>query len=133
MRLASVGGPKWDSTDPAAPRRELTGGIYFGKHDRFYDEDGAGANGAAGQRAVDVMEYREFEVERIARQALEAARKCRGDVMSVDKRNVLETSRMWREVCIACMMKSAPMCSSKTCLSITPLCSSSTDRATLTS
>lgn len=98
MRLASVGGPKWDSTDPAAPRRELTGGIYFGKHDRFYDEDGAGANGAAGQRAVDVMEYREFEVERIARQAFEAARKRRGDVTSVDKRNVLETSRMWREV-----------------------------------
>lgn len=98
MRLASVGGPKWDSTDPAAPRRELTGGIYFGKHDRFYDEDGAGANGAAGQRAVDVMEYREFEVERIARQAFEAARKRRGKVTSVDKRNVLETSRMWREV-----------------------------------
>lgn len=98
MRLASVGGPKWDSTDPAAPRRELTGGIYFGKHDRFYDEDGAGANGAAGQRAVDVMEYREFEVERIARQAFEAARKCRGKVTSVDKCNVLETSRMWREV-----------------------------------
>lgn len=98
MRLASVGGPKWDSTDPAAPRRELTGGIYFGKHDRFYDEDGAGANGAAGQRAVDVMEYREFEVERIARQTFEAARKRRGDVTSVDKRNVLETSRMWRKV-----------------------------------
>lgn len=98
MRLASVGGPKWDSTDPAAPRRELTGGIYFGKHDRFYDEDGAGANGAAGQRAVYVMEYREFEVERIARQAFESARKRRGDVTSVDKRNVLETSRMWREV-----------------------------------
>ncbi len=98
MRLASVGGPKWDSTDPAAPRRELAGSIYFGKHDRFYDEDGAGANGAAGQRAVDVMEYREFEVERIARQAFEAARKRRGDVTSVDKRNVLETIRMWREV-----------------------------------
>ena len=98
MRLASVGGPKWDSTDPAAPRRELAGSIYFGKHDRFYDEDGAGANGAAGQRAVDMMEYREFEVERIARQAFEAARKRRGDVTSVDKRNVLETIRMWREV-----------------------------------
>lgn len=142
--LASVGGPKWDSTDPSAPRpeqgllrirkelglytnlrpvkiydalagastlrpevikgvdmvlvRELTGGIYFGKHERFYDEDGAGADGAAGQRAVDVMEYREYEVERIARQAFEAARKRRGKVTSVDKRNVLETSRMWREV-----------------------------------
>ena len=44
------------------------------------------------------MEYREFEVERIARQAFEAARKRRGRVASVDKANVLETSRMWREV-----------------------------------
>ena len=142
--LASVGGPKWDSTDPSAPRpeqgllrirkelglytnlrpvkiydalagastlrpevikgvdmvlvRELTGGIYFGKHERFYDENGAGANGANGQRAIDIMEYREYEVERIARQAFEAARKRRGKVTSVDKRNVLETSRMWREV-----------------------------------
>ena len=142
--LASVGGPKWDSTDPTAPRpeqgllrvrkelglytnlrpvkiydalagastlrsevikgvdmvlvRELTGGIYFGKHERFYDEDGAGANGANGQRAIDIMEYREYEVERIARQAFEAARKRRGKVTSVDKRNVLETSRMWREI-----------------------------------
>lgn len=142
--LASVGGPKWDSTDPTAPRpeqgllrirkelglytnlrpvkiydalagastlrpevikgvdmvlvRELTGGIYFGKHERFYDEDGAGANGANGQRAIDIMEYREYEVERIARQAFEASRKRRGKVTSVDKRNVLETSRMWREV-----------------------------------
>lgn len=142
--LASVGGPKWDSTDPTAPRpeqgllrirkelglytnlrpvkiydalagastlrpevikgvdmvlvRELTGGIYFGKHERFYDEGGAGANGANGQCAVDVMEYREYEVERIARQAFEAARKRRGKVTSVDKRNVLETSRMWREI-----------------------------------
>lgn len=142
--LASVGGPKWDSTDPTAPRpeqgllrirkelglytnlrpvkiydalagastlrpevikgvdmvlvRELTGGIYFGKHERFYDEDGAGANGANGQRAIDVMEYRQYEVERIARQAFEAARKRRGKVTSVDKRNVLETSRMWREI-----------------------------------
>lgn len=142
--LASVGGPKWDSTDPAAPRpeqgllrirkelglytnlrpvkiydalagastlrpevikgvdmvlvRELTGGIYFGKHERFYDENGAGANGANGQRAIDIMEYREYVVERIARQAFEAARKRRGKVTSVDKRNVLETSRMWREI-----------------------------------
>ena len=142
--LASVGGPKWDSTDPSAPRpeqgllrirkelglytnlrpvkiydalagastlrpevikgvdmvlvRELTGGIYFGKHERFYDENGAGANGANGQRAIDIMEYREYEVERIARQAFEAARKRHGKVTSVDKRNVLETSRMWREV-----------------------------------
>lgn len=44
------------------------------------------------------MEYREYEIERIARQAFEAARKRRGKVTSVDKRNVLETSRMWREI-----------------------------------
>lgn len=142
--LASVGGPKWDSTDPAVPRpeqgllrirkelglytnlrpvqifaaladastlrpevidgvdmmivRELTGGLYFGKRERFYDEPGAGTAGAPGQRAYDTLEYREYEVERIARQAFEAARKRRGKVSSVDKANVLETSRMWREI-----------------------------------
>ena len=142
--LASVGGPKWDSTDPAAPRpeqgllrirkelglytnlrpvqifaaladastlrpevidgvdmmivRELTGGLYFGKRERFYDEPGAGTAGAPGQRAYDTLEYREYEIERIARQAFEAARKRRGRVSSVDKANVLETSRMWREI-----------------------------------
>lgn len=142
--LASVGGPKWDSTDPAAPRpeqgllrirkelglytnlrpvqifaaladastlrpevidgvdmmivRELTGGLYFGKRERFYEEPGAGTAGAPGQRAYDTLEYREYEIERIARQAFEAARKRRGKVSSVDKANVLETSRMWREI-----------------------------------
>lgn len=78
--------------------RELTGGLYFGKRERFYDESGAGVDGAAGQRAYDTMEYCEYEVERIARQAFEAARKRRGKVTSVDKANVLETSRMWREI-----------------------------------
>ena len=78
--------------------RELTGGLYFGKRERFYDEPGAGANGTAGQRAVDMLEYSEYEVERIARQAFELARKRRGRVTSVDKANVLDTSRMWREV-----------------------------------
>ena len=142
--LASVGGPKWDTTDPAAPRpeqgllrirkelglytnlrpvqifaaladastlrpevidgvdmmivRELTGGLYFGKRERFYEEPGAGTAGAPGQRAYDTLEYREYEIERIARQAFEAARKRRGKVSSVDKANVLETSRMWREI-----------------------------------
>ena len=78
--------------------RELTGGLYFGRRERFYDEEGAGANGARGQRAYDTLEYREYEIERIARQAFEAARKRRGKVTSVDKANVLETSRMWREI-----------------------------------
>ncbi len=78
--------------------RELTGGLYFGTRERFYDEAGAGVDGAPGQRAYDTLEYREYEVERIARQAFEAARRRRGKVASVDKANVLETSRMWREV-----------------------------------
>ncbi len=78
--------------------RELTGGLYFGERERFYDEDGAGVNGAKGQRAFDTLEYREYEIERIARQAFESARKRRGRVHSVDKANVLETSRLWREV-----------------------------------
>jgi 3-isopropylmalate dehydrogenase len=127
--LAAVGGPKWDTTDPAKPRpeqgllglraglglyanlrpvralpalydasplrreviertdllvvRELTGGIYFGEKGR---SDG---------RAHDVCSYTEQEIERIARIAFEAAR---SRVTSVDKANVLETSRLWREV-----------------------------------
>jgi 3-isopropylmalate dehydrogenase len=127
--LAAVGGPKWDTTDPAKPRpeqgllglrgglglfanlrpvrplpalydasplkreviertdllvvRELTGGIYFGD------------KGRADGRAHDVCAYTEPEIERIARTAFEAAR---SRVTSVDKANVLETSRLWREV-----------------------------------
>jgi len=127
--LAAVGGPKWDSTDPDAPRpeqgllglrkglglyanlrpvrpvpalydasplrreiidgtnllvvRELTGGIYFG------------AKGRTDGRAHDVCEYTVEEIERIARTAFAAAR---SRVTSVDKANVLETSRLWREV-----------------------------------
>jgi 3-isopropylmalate dehydrogenase len=127
--LAAVGGPKWDSTDPNAPRpeqgllglrkglglyanlrpvkplpalydasplrreriegtdllvvRELTGGIYFGEKTRTKDF------------ASDVCSYSTSEVERIARIAFEAAR---SKVTSVDKANVLETSRLWREV-----------------------------------
>lgn len=78
--------------------RELTGGLYFGARHRYYDEEGTGPDGTPGQRAVDTLEYREYEVERIARQAFEAARRRRGHVTSVDKANVLDTSRMWREV-----------------------------------
>ena len=78
--------------------RELTGGLYFGERHRYYDEPGAGTGGKPGQRAVDTLEYSEYEVERIARQAFEAARTRRGRVHSIDKANVLDTSRMWREV-----------------------------------
>jgi 3-isopropylmalate dehydrogenase len=132
--LGAVGGPKWESTDPDAPRpeqgllglrkglglyanlrpvrpssslahasplreerirgtdmlvvRELTGGIYFGKRGRKDDA------------AHDTCEYSSAEIERIARTAFEAAGAREGGeskVTSVDKANVLETSRLWRE------------------------------------
>jgi 3-isopropylmalate dehydrogenase len=127
--LAAVGGPKWDTTDPDAPRpeqgllglrkglglyanlrpvrpahalldssplkrdriegtdllvvRELTGGIYFG--DR----------GRSGDSAFDTCVYSEHEIERIAEVGFRFART---KVTSVDKANILETSRLWREV-----------------------------------
>jgi 3-isopropylmalate dehydrogenase len=141
--LAAIGGPKWDTTDPAKPRpeqgllgirkalglyanlrpvkifealrdasslkpeflegvdmlivRELTGGLYFGDRARETGVPGAGVGGTAGLRAYDTMAYSEFEIERIARTAFEAARGRRGRVHSVDKANVLESSRLWRE------------------------------------
>jgi 3-isopropylmalate dehydrogenase len=135
--LGAVGGPKWDTTDPDAPRpeqgllglrkgmglfanlrpvrpspalvgasplreerivgtdllvvRELTGGIYFGD------------SGRDGDTAHDDCKYSVAEIDRIARTAFEAARRRAADrgsprVTSVDKANVLETSRLWREV-----------------------------------
>jgi 3-isopropylmalate dehydrogenase len=136
--LGAVGGPKWDTTDPDAPRpeqgllglrkgmglyanlrpvrpspalagasplreeriagtdllvvRELTGGIYFG------------ASGRDGDSAHDTCEYSTAEIERIARAGFEAAQRRAESagrtarVTSVDKANVLETSRLWREV-----------------------------------
>ena len=135
--LGAVGGPKWDTTDPSAPRpeqgllglrkglglyanlrpvrpspalvgasplrvdritgtdllvvRELTGGIYFGD------------SGRDGDRAHDNCEYSVAEIERISRTGFDAARRRaeesggRAHVTSVDKANVLETSRLWRE------------------------------------
>jgi len=71
--------------------RELTGGLYFGKKSREKTPDG-------GQKAVDELAYSTYEIERIVRFAYEAARKRRKKVHSVDKANVLETSRLWREV-----------------------------------
>lgn len=71
--------------------RELTGGIYFGKRDRYQTED-------RGVEATDLMAYSELEIERIGRRAFELARLRRKKVSSVDKANVLETSRLWREI-----------------------------------
>jgi 3-isopropylmalate dehydrogenase len=136
--LGAVGGPKWDTTDPDAPRpeqgllglrkglglyanlrpvrpsaalaeasplrperiagtdllvvRELTGGIYFGDRGRSDGE------------AHDTCVYTVAEIERIARTAFEAARSrdaSKARVTSVDKANVLETSRLWRETVTA--------------------------------
>ena len=136
--LGAVGGPKWDTTDPDAPRpeqgllglrkglglyanlrpvrplpallaasplrreviegtdllvvRELTGGIYFGEKQRDGDE-----------RASDECVYSREEIERIARAGFESARRRAGGggparLTSVDKANVLETSRLWRKI-----------------------------------
>jgi 3-isopropylmalate dehydrogenase len=133
--LCSVGGPKWDTTDPDKPRpeqgllglrkglglfanlrpvrpsealleasplrreriegtdllvvRELTGGIYFGD------------SGRDGDRAHDDCAYTVEEIQRIARVAFEAAGERNGRVTSVDKANVMETSRLWRETVTA--------------------------------
>ena len=69
--------------------RELTGGIYFGERGR--------REGKHGPEAYDTEAYSVMEIERIARAAFDAARKRRGHVTSIDKANVLETSRLWRE------------------------------------
>lgn len=71
--------------------RELTGGIYFGKKERTINECGV-------DQAIDELIYNEIEVERIARVAFDSAKERRQKVTSVDKANVLESSRLWREV-----------------------------------
>ena len=78
--------------------RELTGGLYFGERQRLYDVEGAATGGGVGQRAFDTMDYQEYEIERIVRKAFEIAQTRRGRVHSIDKANVLESSRLWREV-----------------------------------
>ena len=71
--------------------RELTGGIYFGEPQRRWEEDGQ-------RKAVDTLTYSEHEVERIVRLGFETARGRRKLLTSVDKANILDTSRMWREI-----------------------------------
>ncbi len=69
--------------------RELTGGLYFGEKKR--------ENIEGGQRAIDTMVYTTEEIVRIARLGFETARKRGKRLCSVDKANILETSRLWRE------------------------------------
>ncbi|MGI6767337.1 MAG: 3-isopropylmalate dehydrogenase [Lentihominibacter sp.] len=66
--------------------RELVSGIYFGEHK------------TEGDTAIDVMKYTKSEIERIGRIGFETARKRRKKLCSVDKSNVLDTSRLWRKV-----------------------------------
>jgi len=68
--------------------RELTGGLYFGEKQRHAD------------RASDLCVYSVAEIERVLRRAFGFARARRGKLVSVDKANVLETSRLWRETAI---------------------------------
>ena len=68
--------------------RELTGGIYFGERSKTHDE------------AHDTMYYSRPEIERIARKAFEVAMLREKRLMSVDKHNVLDSSKLWREVVI---------------------------------
>ncbi len=70
--------------------RELTGGIYFGKRGRFDDEE-------MGETAWDTEQYSVKEIERITKIACELAQKRSKRIISVDKANVLESSRLWRK------------------------------------
>lgn len=70
--------------------RELTGGIYFGERGM--------REGKYGEEAYDTECYSRMEIERIAKVAFESAKKRRGKLISIDKANVLESSRLWRKV-----------------------------------
>jgi len=73
--------------------RELTGGLYFGKPKRRWRT-------TRGRRSVDSMVYSEQEIERIVRVGFEVARSRQKKLISVDKANVLESSRLWRQAAI---------------------------------
>jgi 3-isopropylmalate dehydrogenase len=73
--------------------RELTGGLYFGRPKRQWQT-------ARGRKAVDTLAYSEREIERILRVGFELARSRRKRLASVDKANVLQSSRLWRQIAI---------------------------------
>jgi 3-isopropylmalate dehydrogenase len=81
--------------------RELTGGIYFGEKGRDRDADGQ-------ESAYDECVYTTAEIERVVRAAATMARGRRGKLTSVDKANVLETSRLWRSVTTRVMREEFP-------------------------
>lgn len=72
--------------------RELTGGVYFG------EPKGPGKTPTGARMAVDTMRYEEHEIRRIAKTGFELAQQRRGKLSSVDKANVLASSRLWRDV-----------------------------------
>jgi len=78
--------------------RELTGGLYFGRPKRRWQT-------SRGRRAVDSMSYTEQEIERIVRVGFELARRRARKLVSVDKANVLESSRLWRQVAMEVAVK----------------------------
>jgi len=73
--------------------RELTGGLYFGEPKKQWRT-------AKGRQAVDTMAYSEAEIERILKVGFEVARSRRKKLISVDKANVLQSSRLWRQIAI---------------------------------
>ncbi|MCC6146786.1 MAG: 3-isopropylmalate dehydrogenase [Anaerolineaceae bacterium] len=73
--------------------RELTGGLYFGQPRGRFVTDGR-------EKAIDTLEYHDYEIDRIVRMAFDLARGRRKKVTSVDKANVLESSRLWRAITV---------------------------------